>query len=458
MEREADLAAVLHCPRCARGRLASQRAGWICESCSAGFPVIGGVPWLFAEPQAALAEWRGRLNFLLLESEREARALRTELATAPSSSLTRSRLEMLAAAHEDHARRLKLLLTPLGTGDSQISYESHLALRTRLPLDQGLTNYYQNAHRDWAWGDAENAASLEAVRAVAGASHDWGRTLVLGAGAGRLAYDIHMQCGPALTVATDFNPLLLFIARQVMHGGAVELYEFPIAPRTLGDHAVLRMLQAPAPVGDGFSLVAADALRAPFAEGVFHTIVTPWFIDIIDEPLGRFAARVNRWLAPGGVWLNFGSLAFSHGERAQRLSLEEALEVVSRAGFGPAGQQETTIPYMQSPASRHARLETVLAWRAVKEHAVAQAIEHSRLPEWLLRSDLPVPLSQDFQLQAFSTRIHAFLMSLIDGKRTVHDMARTLVEQRVMSAEEAEPAVRDFLARMHADARTRGGY
>lgn len=457
MSRESDLAAVLHCPRCERGRLALQRAGWICEACSAGFPVIGGVPWLFAEPQAALAEWRGRLSFLLQELEREAQMLRAEHASA-ASRLTQARLESLAAAHEDHARRLKALLAPLAIGESAIGYESHLALRTRLPLDQGLTNYYANAHRDWAWGDAENAASLAAVRELAGAGHDFARTLVMGAGAGRLAYDLHMQCGAALTVAADFNPLLLFVAREVVHGGAVELQEFPIAPRTLADHAVLRTLKSPAPVRDGFFLLAADAMRAPFGEARFQTVVTPWFVDIIDEPLERFAARVNRWLAPGGVWLNFGSLSFSHGERSQRLSLEEALEAVGAAGFGSLVTREPTVPYMQSPASRHGRIETALAWRAVKERDAPPAPEGSRLPEWLLRTDLPVPLTTEFQVHSFSTRIYAFLMSLIDGKRSVADMARTLVEQRLMRADEAEPAVRGFLARLHADARARAGY
>jgi hypothetical protein len=436
-----------------RGRLALQRAGWICEACSAGYPVVGGVPWLFADPQAMLAEWRGRLGFLLLELEKEAQSLRASAAQFSAGSLTARRLTTLAFANEDHGRRLKTLLAPLGVRDSKLTYETHLAMRTRLPLDQGLTNYYVNLHRDWAWGDEENAASLSAVHEVAGGGHVWGTTAVLGAGAARLAYDIHMQCGPSLTIAADFNPLLLFVARDVTQGGVVELYEFPLAPRAIADHAVLRALQAPAPVRPGFEVIGADALRPPFADGALRTIVTPWVIDIIDEDLARFAARVNQTLASGGAWINFGSVAFTQGERAQRLSSEEVLETVAGAGFSVTRQHEVRIPYMQSPASRHARLESAVAWRAVKDRAVPAPPEHSRLPEWLLKPDQPVPLSQEFQIQSFSTRIHAFLMSLVDGKRSVRDMARVLVEQRLMTPEEAEPAIRSFLARMHADTR-----
>jgi uncharacterized protein YbaR (Trm112 family) len=262
---QADLAAVLRCPRCMQAGLALQRAGWICGGCNAGYPVLGDIPWLFADPQSMRAQWRGRLQFLVLSIEREVRTLRTELA-GELSALTRQRLELLAAAYEDHARRLTQMLAPLDLAATNTGYETHLALRTRLPTDQGLTNYYVNLHRDWAWGAAENDASLALIRSVAAEHHaSWGSTLVLGAGSGRLAYDVHMQCAPRLTVAMDFNPLLLFVARDVTRGAELELYEFPIAPRRLADHAILRSLSAPEPVRTGFHIVAADALRAPFA-------------------------------------------------------------------------------------------------------------------------------------------------------------------------------------------------
>jgi hypothetical protein len=47
-------------------------------------------------------------------------------------------------------------------------------------------------------------------------------------------------------------------------------------------------------------------------------------------------------------------------------------------------------------------------------------------------------------------------MALIDGRRSIQDMARMLVEQRLMSEEEAESAVRRFLIRMSEDSRKSG--
>jgi SAM-dependent methyltransferase len=453
---QGDLAAFLRCPRCMRGSLSLQRAGWICAECSAGYPVVGDVPWLFAEPQSMLAQWRARLQFLVLSLEREARTLRSELMTGTVSELTRERLERLAAAHEDHAQRLTQLLAPLGLGAAAAAYETHLALRTRLPSDQGLTNYYVNLHRDWVWGDAENEASLALIRSTASGHAHWGSTLVLGAGSGRLAYDLHMQCAPQLTVAADFNPLLLFVARDVTRGAKLELYEFPIAPRRLADHVLLRTLAAPQPVRPGFHIVAADALRAPFTTAAFDTVVTPWLVDILSEDFAQFAAQVNALLRPGGCWINFGSLSFAQGARAQRLSFEETLAIVTQAGFGEPAVGEQSIPYMCSPASRHARMETVVAWCAQKEGAAALVSREGPTPEWLVMSDRPVPQLEDFKVQAIATRIYAYLMALIDGRRSIQEIARMLVEQRLMAQEDAEPAVRRFLTRMYDDSRRSG--
>jgi hypothetical protein len=184
--------------------------------------------------------------------------------------------------------------------------------------------------------------------------------------------------------------------------------------------------------------------------------VTPWLIDIVSEDFASLAARVNALLRPGGSWINFGSLAFSQGTRAQRLSFEETLEIIGRTGFAQPAIGEQSIPYMASPASRHARLESVVAWCARKESAAPPATAEGTLPDWIVLGDRPVPLLEEFKVQAVATRIHAYVMALIDGRRSIRDMARMLVEQRLISAEDAEPAVRRFLVRMREDSRKSG--
>jgi hypothetical protein len=60
-------------------------------------------------------------------------------------------------------------------------------------------------------------------------------------------------------------------------------------------------------------------------------------------------------------------------------------------------------------------------------------------------------LLDEFRVQATTTRIYAGLMALIDGRRTLKDMARVLVSRRVMAEADAEPAIRQFLTKMYND-------
>jgi hypothetical protein len=448
MATDNALRELLACPRCDAPVTAVGQA-WRCAGCEVDFPRVAGIPWLFAEPNAALGEWRGRLHFSLQRLERERQSAAAPLAGATLRPATRARLESLERATRDHAERLRALLAPLELEQHAASYETYLALRTRLPSDQGLTTYYANLHRDWCWGDAENDASFEVLSAALRDAPP-NRVLVLGAGAGRLAYDLHVRTAAAVTVALDFNPLLSIVAAGVTRGRAIELYEFPLAPR--GDTAVLRTLSAPAPARAGLEFVLADAHRPPFRRAAFDTVVTPWLVDILPERFDLTCARVNALLADGGRWLNFGSLSFHDSDPAARYGLDECRAALDENGFGDVLIEEQEIPYLSSPASRHARRERIVSWSARKQRDVKKVPRYHALPEWLVRGTDPVPLSDAFRNQAAATRIHAFLMSMIDGRRSIKDMAKLVVEQRLMSAAEAEPALRSFFIKMHDDA------
>jgi SAM-dependent methyltransferase len=442
----APLAELLACPACG-----TRLAGASCLACRIDFPEIGGVPWLMPEPRLALTEWRGRLHHLLTHYAAEAARQRAALGNGGTGGLTRRRIELVAAALEDQAARIRKLMEPLGIDRRTEPHAVHVALGTELPLNQGLSTYYPNLHRDWCWGDTENQASLDAVldRMPTGAAPQ--RILVLGAGAGRLSYDLHRALKPLLTVALDFNPLFLLAATRVLAGEPLELYEFPIAPRTIADHAVLRRHLAPSVPVPGLELVLADASAPPFQPGRFDLVLTPWLVDVVDEPLPRLLARVNALLSPGGWWINQGSLAFASAAPADAVSLEELIERLPGHGFSRPEPRESRQPYLSSPASRHARLESIITFCARKEREIPAPAAGRELPEWVRRTDRAVPVLPAFRAQALSTRVYAFLLAMIDGERTIRDMARLMEQQKLMPAEDALPAIQRFLVRALQD-------
>jgi len=433
----------LACPRC--GTAFGSSARLHCAGCAIEYPSYGGVAWLFAEPERALDAWRARIDHAHARLARD-RALATQALATEIDAQARRRLERLARGYAQQAHALSVLLAPLAKGAPHAALEAHLALQTRLPTAQGLTSYYPNLFRDWCWGEEENDASCAAVLEALGP--DTTERLVLGAGACRLAYDLHRRSSGGRTHALDFNPLLLLAAERIVRGARVALTEFPIAPKSLDDVAVERSLEAPAPVDGSLRLVLADADRPPFAAAAFDCVLAPWFVDVADEALPSLARRVNALLAPGGRFVVFGSLAFEHADPARRYSKAEVLEHIAAAGFRIVHDAERAMPYMCAPGSRHARREIVATIAGVKTASVAAPLAREPLPAWLVDSTRPVPLTTAFQTQAFTTRIYAFLMSLIDGRRSIDDMAALMEKQKLMPAAEARASIHAFLTKM----------
>ncbi len=438
---------LLACPRCDTA-LTDTSTGHRCGACRVDFPKVGGLPWLFSEPDFALGEWRARANHAIQETAARAHSMELELDDDSLSKKTRERLVLLRDAYTDQSAQLQKILSPLLKLTSPAARETYLALRTRLPVDQGLNTYYPNIFRDWCWGDAENYAAAEIIGNKL--PERCRRILVLGAGAGRLAYDLHQRRDSGETVALDFNPLLVLTAHAVTYGERIKLWEFPIAPRRLADSAIARELSAQPP-RPGLSFLLADALRPPFLPASFDAVITPWLVDILPVDFARLASSINNLLKKNGRWINFGSLAFAHARAAQCYSLEETLDVVEANGFANPSYREDELPYMDSPASRHGRREQVVTFTANKSGNAPARKRHSALPEWLVAGKEPVPALREFQQQAASTRIYAFVMGMIDGKRSIRDMAKLMEQQKLMSREEAEASIRSFLIRMFDD-------
>ncbi len=450
---------LLACPRC-RTNLAEKNRALNCPSCSVEYPYVGALPFLFAEPAYALGEWRSRYRHDQARSLALADELEQCLADDQLLPATRKRLTQLQSAHREQRDAMADLLKPLlTTRSTETSRETYLALRTRLPNDQGLNTYFPNVHRDWSWGDEENNAAIEiVVNALTDTSAAPKRILVLGAGAGRLTSDLACHFARAQIVGLDFNPMLMLLAAEMTTGQQRQFFEFPIAPVEAEDVAVERLLRAdPKPAGN-CHWVIGDALRPPFADGQFDLVVTPWLLDILDVGVPELAKRVNRLLAPGGTWLNFGSMSFRRPDPRECLTREELIQTVAAEGFAPTGSRDHDVPYLDSPASRHARRERVATLTWDKSGEVADPGQYRALPDWIVTGTQPVPATEALQQQAAATRIHAFIMSMIDGKRSLRDMAALMEAQKLMSADDATDAIRGMLIKMYDEANRYSGF
>jgi hypothetical protein len=444
------------CPECSQN-LVAQKQAWACLPCQTIYPQVDGIPWLVPSPSEQLAAWRLKLQALLAHLDSEATCFKEDLKRPGLGTLTQKRLRKMLQAKVEHKKALIDLLAPLYRA-CELPSEILQATGIEIPSGQTLTGYYTNVHRDWAWDTQENAACLDVLKNLLGTNANLGHALVLGAGACRLPYDIYQTYKPKTLVASDINPFMLLTAKRILRGKPLKLYEFPIAPRDLESHAILRKCAAPAPVDEKFQLVFADALRPPFPKQSFDSIITPWLIDILPWDLKILSQSINHLLKPGGVWINFGSLAFQHANQAINYSFEETLEVVQGQGFILADTQKATIPYMQSPNSHHGRLETVLSFAATKQSESQREEVISYLPEWLKKSNLQVPLTPAFQTARLVHTIYTDVLSLINGQSSIQDMAQTFGTRHGMNLSEATSSIHTFLKKIWEESQTRKNF
>ncbi len=454
-----ELLSIVRCPACTDSNKAwSESAQSLkCSQCNTTFPIYdsghASIPWLFPQPQSTLLEWKARLNgFLHMNSSEQAR-LADALEGAQADGIGRDRIENSLDARRVHRTQIAELLAPLGLDGIDFASAGDRAslLRSKLPKNQGLSSYYDNIFRDWTWNNGENEHLLEAVQSVLKNDDpaQLGKVLTLGAGACRLSYDIHRTYSPDLSVVLDINPLLLFLAGRVIHGEAIALYEFPIAPLDSASFAVLRECIAPEAIDVGssgsFLFVLANAMHPPFATASFDTVLTPWLIDIIPRDLRDFMPRVNQLLNKGGVWLNTGSLAFFHANEAWRYSEEEVLELLEENGFEVLSATRRTAPYLQSPLSAHGRTENAFSFSARKIKETAQPPRYEYLPKWIRETDRPIPEFAEFVVASSSHLLQAQVLGAIDGKRTIEEIGKLFAKQYGLQVGEATHAVMRIL-------------
>ena len=97
-------------------------------------------------------------------------------------------------------------------------------------------------------------------------------------------------------------------------------------------------------------------------------------------------------------------------------------------------------------------MERLVTFSAIVHERVAPPAPHRNAPQWLEQDDAPVPMLPQVESQVLAMRVHSFVASLVDGQRTLRDIADILVRERLMPADEALPAVRAFLQRLFAEA------
>jgi len=412
-----SMTAGLACPRCAEGPLDLVANSLRCQRCQTRYPFVGTIPCLVPDPPLWRALWLTRLAEFVSDTQATLEGWRAEAETAVPIPRTRARIERVIAACDDQRARVEALFEELKQGDPQL-------LPTRPESSSNpLLEFSENLFRDWVWGEKEAELTRALAARLLGESP--GRLAVYGAGAGRLAVDLHQTLQPTATWALDLNPLPLLVAERLIEGEIVTLPEFPVAPHAEEEVVIMRQLRGPAAVREGFSFAFADALHPPLAPGSLDAVLTPWFVDATGRDFRETAAAVNRVLRPGGLWVNLGPLRFKQS-LAENYTIEEIWDLVTSSAFDLAERGRDDIPYFDSPVSGSRRIETVF-WFAARKVGEARAfVSPDDTPPWIADAGLPIPLTPQLVALGRKSVFAGSVISLIDGARSLSEVANEM--------------------------------
>lgn len=442
---------LLRCPAC-RSELAAPPEGAAeltklgCATCDATYPVVLGIPLLTTDSEAWRGRWCEGLGSFVAQMNFTEKQLLVELLEQSLTERTRTRVSQVVQGIAQHRDEVTTLLgrggiipqEPRGGADEAAAYSPE--------------TYFTLIHRDYGWAPEldEVAVSWERLQQVLPQDFKPGRTLMLGAGTGRLAWQVAASFGdPSPVLAIDINPLPFLVTALLLAGERVDLTELPAHARRSNLSARTRTLSCPLPPPPNLKLILGDGLEPPVATGVFDTVITPWFVDQVPKDAATIPPLVASLLREGGSYICTGPFLYDarHTKASRRYCADEYIEQVGRAGFVVTRATYQTEPYVASPLSTQGRIEHVLYMHAQKQGS--PVVHEETLPPYLVPGSgaaLAIPRPEGLSQLDLAPPEVAAVAALIDGKRSVLAITGTLVERGVLADDgTADAAVRACL-------------
>lgn len=434
---------MLVCPICG-----NDIGAFHCAGCNSEFFSLGGIPCLFTTGIQQKNLWQHQMAMMENQGADALEHLDYILQGYDISPRTRNRLQQARAAMSES---LEMIMGQL-KGAGLVSRREPLFEQMRI---DNPTEYYHHILRDWAW-DAEpskhyathvNDANLQRVLNV------WknplpGKMLFLGAGAGRLSWDLHKVLQPEFTIASDINPFLLTCADTLIKKRKPltlpELYTYPQIGYPFSRSWVMQPPADKENLHKSWFALGADVWNMPLRDGSVDSIVTSWLLDVTGGDVKDLISVVGYLLKPGGYWVNTGPLLYS-GQLSfdMKYSAEEILEFADMAGFDVEHQSVEEVAHMASPLNARYHHEQLFSFSARKRTEarllpVPGNTSDWLTPSWLVMHHQPVP-----EMQFHCQMGHEFIarvLSLVDGRRSVYLIAQ-LVQPYLPEGVDAKEAV-----------------
>lgn len=434
---------LLVCPVCA-----SQIEAQQCTNCSSQFFTLGDIPCLFTTGIQQKNLWQHQMAMMETQGNDALQHIDYLLQGYDVSSLTRTRLEQARSAMADSLEAIIALLKNAGLQSQVHSEFQHINV-------DNPTEYYHHILRDWAWDNEPsphyethvNDANVKRVLNI-WPDHAPQQLLFLGAGAGRISWDLHQHFDPQWTIAADINPFLLSCAQALIKQrtsvALPELYTYPQIGFPYSKTWLMEPPQDARLQHQNWYALGADVWNMPLKRHSTDTIVTSWLLDVTGGDVKDLIDVISYLLKPGGCWINTGPLLYSSQlSFDKKYSAEEIVDFANKAGFELQDHDVEEVAHMASPLNARYHHEQLFSF-SMRKRAQPQAIpdvsytEEWLTPGWLVMHHQPIPC-----IEFSCEKGHPFIeqvLDLVDGERSIFSIART-VQSNLPEGVDAKEAV-----------------
>ncbi|MEA3278138.1 MAG: methyltransferase domain-containing protein [Pseudomonadota bacterium] len=333
----------------------SLQGDWLtCHACGQRYPLISGrIPVLMKDAPVYLASLYLQHHRYLRRQEERIAALKAAGNESPE------RLEVLSLIAKGLDENNKVIESACNELSGHISI-ADLVQAVNAPQFIGYTSIFEYLERDWCWlpaGEKELSTIRDALfEQTDHYSPDDKNVLVLGAGTGRIAWDLLDRF--ERVYALDISLTMAQCLHNVLNEGVTFRSVNTSSISRSMDMVKTRKARAVPPGSPGacdeqvrrrLAYLVGDACRAPFAERSISVIVSAYFTDVM--PLRQYFEEIRRVLKPRGLFLHFGPLEYHFDDISQHLSAEQVRQLFEENGFEVYADEYTANKHLSSEGS-----------------------------------------------------------------------------------------------------------
>jgi SAM-dependent methyltransferase/uncharacterized protein YbaR (Trm112 family) len=403
-----------------------------CTHCGNLYPlIVNRIPILLEDPQRYLATL-----YLQYEQYLRLEQLEVHKIDLASKVVGASRLTNIKTAMQENAVYVGSIQDALVKHLSAKALASLIVERKFIPY----TTSWAYLQRDWCWlpeGEQElNTIKNSLFKAMNKWSPSLDSVLVVGAGAGRIAWELCEICkhvyatDNALTMVYQFYDLLEHdIPFSEINRN--NIFDSDDAVRSLRAslHSPYEDARKSVHRQNKLSYFVGDALNTPLQDHSVSAIVSVYFTDLV--PMKAYVQEIKRLLKHSGMFFHFGPLEYDLPNVSDHLSASDIKAIFAANNFAICEDEQIVTAHLPSELSMSARTYNNWMFVAINQNKTTHESEH----EITLNSILSVVNDIHYEIQG---SISAHTENLIEtnlllpsgekyvGAKSVLDILRTI--------------------------------